>query len=115
MKEGAWVALFLGPLGSGGLMLSLNAGVIEGKTDSHRYSGTYTVRGCDFFATMAVHRLFRLARAFAGIEGDFELEIVGSFAQNATIIDTVGFVDGNGDKRIQIVLSNIGCHSGPTD
>jgi hypothetical protein len=107
VKEGTWLATFTGPGGSGGSVLMLKAGRISGKTDAYRYAGTYKVIQDVFCASISVREVVRMSDSFAGIEGSFELEIVGFFEEAGALIEATGFIGGDRDKSLEIVLSHV--------
>jgi hypothetical protein len=89
--DGFWIVQFEGIEGGGGGVAVLLRGNVYGGDSAYHYTGTYLAEGGVLTAKVLVHQFLPGIGNVLGIEGDFNLSLVGNL-DGAAVTGTASLV-----------------------
>ena len=78
MVDGFWIVQYEGMQGNGGGVVTFIGGHVFGGDSGSTYIGTYHRNGTRLHATVKIHNYMPNVVSIIGMEGDYELEVVGN-------------------------------------
>jgi hypothetical protein len=95
MVDGFWLLQYEGIQGSGGGVLVLLNGRVFGGDSAYYYTGSYETKGPTLKARVQVRNFLAGVASALGVEGDFELDVVGALEGDvirgaASLVSTQG-------------------------